>query len=501
MRRIELFDSTLRDGEQAPGFSMNLTEKLSMARVLAELGVDVIEAGFAACSQGDFASVKAVADELKGVTVASLCRCTEKDAEIAWNALKNAEKPLLHIFIATSDLHLETKLGMTREQVVERVAATVSYAKTLCPDIEFSAEDATRSDRNFLAKVLQTALSNGASVVNMADTVGIAQPDEIEDLVRFMKSELKSANTWKLSVHCHNDLGLATANTLAAIKAGADRVDVTVNGIGERAGNAAVEEVVMALKMRPEIYDADTGANPKMLVPASRKLVMLTGCKVQANKAVVGKNAFAHEAGIHQHGMMKDRRTYEIFHPEDVGATSERIILGKHSGRHALEDRISELGIGGLDKEQLDTVFEKFKLLAETKKTVGDRDIEAIVRSEVLGVPEIYRLDKYVINSGNILSNTCNIRICRKGETYLDGFATGEGPIDAAYNAINDALKKDAKLLDYVIESVTGGADAQGAVSVKLSVGDKTVKGYGVSVNIFEASILAYLNALNALEE
>ena len=351
MRRIELFDSTLRDGEQAPGFSMNLTEKLSMARVLAELGVDVIEAGFAACSQGDFASVKAVADELKGVTVASLCRCTEKDAEIAWNALKNAEKPLLHIFIATSDLHLETKLGMTREQVVERVAATVSYAKTLCPDIEFSAEDATRSDRNFLAKVLQTALSNGASVVNMADTVGIAQPDEIEDLVRFMKSELKSANTWKLSVHCHNDLGLATANTLAAIKAGADRVDVTVNGIGERAGNAAVEEVVMALKMRPEIYDADTGANPKMLVPASRKLVMLTGCKVQANKAVVGKNAFAHEAGIHQHGMMKDRRTYEIFHPEDVGATSERIILGKHSGRHALEDRISELGIGGLDKE------------------------------------------------------------------------------------------------------------------------------------------------------
>ncbi|MBO7398404.1 MAG: 2-isopropylmalate synthase [Clostridia bacterium] len=501
MRRIELFDSTLRDGEQAPGFSMNLTEKLSMARVLAELGVDVIEAGFAACSQGDFASVKAVADELKGVTVASLCRCTEKDAEIAWNALKNAEKPLLHIFIATSDLHLETKLGMTREQVVERVAATVSYAKTLCPDIEFSAEDATRSDRNFLAKVLQTALSNGASVVNMADTVGIAQPDEIEDLVRFMKSELKSANTWKLSVHCHNDLGLATANTLAAIKAGADRVDVTVNGIGERAGNAAVEEVVMALKMRPEIYDADTGANPKMLVPASRKLVMLTGCKVQANKAVVGKNAFAHEAGIHQHGMMKDRRTYEIFHPEDVGATSERIILGKHSGRHALEDRISELGIGGLDKEQLDTVFEKFKLLAETKKTVGDRDIEAIVRSEVLGVPEIYRLDKYVINSGNILSNTCNIRICRKGETYLDGFAAGEGPIDAAYNAINDALKKDAKLLDYVIESVTGGADAQGAVSVKLSVGDKTVKGYGVSVNIFEASILAYLNALNALEE
>ena len=306
MRKVEIFDSTLRDGEQAPGFSMNLSEKLSMARILAQLGADVIEAGFAACSQGDFACVKAVADEIKGVSVASLCRCTEKDAEIAWNAIKNAEKPLLNIFIATSDLHMKEKLDMTREQVLERVAATVSYAKTLCPNIEFSAEDATRSDRNFLAQVLKTAVANGASVVNMADTVGYAQPWEIEELVAFMKKELADSNPHKLSVHCHNDLGLATANTLAAIKAGADRVDVTVNGIGERAGNAALEEVVMALKTRPDLYGAETSVNAKMLFPASRKLTMLTGCKVQPNKAVVGKNAFAHEAGIHQHGVMKN---------------------------------------------------------------------------------------------------------------------------------------------------------------------------------------------------
>ncbi len=501
MRKVEIFDSTLRDGEQAPGFSMNLSEKLSMARILAQLGADVIEAGFAACSQGDFACVKAVADEIKGVSVASLCRCTEKDAEIAWNAIKNAEKPLLNIFIATSDLHMKEKLDMTREQVLERVAATVSYAKTLCPNIEFSAEDATRSDRNFLAQVLKTAVANGASVVNMADTVGYAQPWEIEELVAFMKKELADSNPHKLSVHCHNDLGLATANTLAAIKAGADRVDVTVNGIGERAGNAALEEVVMALKTRPDLYGAETSVNAKMLFPASRKLTMLTGCKVQPNKAVVGKNAFAHEAGIHQHGVMKNPDTYEIFHPEDVGSSTGRIILGKHSGRHALLDRIAELGFAELTEEQVETVFEKFKILAETKKTVGDRDIEAIVRSEVLGIPEIYKLDKYVINSGNILSNTCNIRIVKRGDVFLDGFAAGEGPIDAAYNAINDALKKDARLLDYVIESVTGGTDAQGAVSVKIAVGEKTVKGYGVSVNIFEASIFAYLNALNALEE
>lgn len=497
MRKIEIFDSTLRDGEQSPGFSMNLAEKLSMARMLQALNVDVIEAGFAACSQGDYACVKTIADEIRGVTIASLCRCVETDCDIAWNAIRGAEKPLLNVFIATSDLHITQKLHSTREEVLKTVARVVSYASKLCPDVEFSAEDATRSDRDYLLTVFKTALSNGASVLNIADTVGYIQPEEIKELITFLREGLAGEKPFKLSVHCHNDLGLATANTLAAIEAGADRVDCTVNGIGERAGNASLEETVMALKTRKDVYGCDTGINTKLLVPASRKLVMLTGVKVQANKAIVGKNAFAHESGIHVHGMMADRRTYEIIDPEDIGLTESKIVMGKHSGRHALEDRLAVLGFTGLTQAQVDEIFEKFKLLAEAKKIVSDKDIEALVRAEILEMSGEYRLDKYVINSGNILSNTCNIRIVRSDGKGYDGFASGEGPIDAAYNAINVALGTDAKLLDYMIESVTGGTDAQGAVSVKISVDDKVVKGYGVSVNIFEASIAAYLNALN----
>lgn len=497
MRKIEIFDSTLRDGEQSPGFSMNLAEKLSMARMLRSLNVDVIEAGFAACSQGDYACVKRIADEIKDVTVASLCRCVESDCDIAWNALRGAEKPLLNVFIATSDLHISQKLHSTREEVLKTVARVVSYAASLCPEVEFSAEDATRSDRDFLLKVLKTALSSGAKILNIADTVGYIQPEEIRELVTFLKEGLSGGPEYKLSVHCHNDLGLATANTLAAALAGADRVDVTVNGIGERAGNASLEETVMALKTRKDYYGCYTDVNTKLIVPASRKLVMLTGVKVQANKAIVGKNAFAHESGIHVHGMMADRRTYEIIDPEDIGLAESKIVMGKHSGRHALEERLAVLGFTSLTKEQVDELFEKFKLVAEAKKVVSDKDIEALVRAELLDFTGEYRLDKYIINSGNVLSNTCNIRIVKSDGTGFDGFATGEGPIDAAYNAINDALKTDAKLLDYMIESVTGGTDAQGAVSVKISIDDKVVKGYGVSVNIFEASIAAYLNALN----
>lgn len=499
MRKIEIFDSTLRDGEQAPGFSMTLREKLSMARMLAELNVDVIEAGFAACSQGDFACVKAVADEIRDVQVASLCRCVENDIDVAWNALSGAEKPLIHVFIAVSDIHLEYKLKITREECLRRIATCVSYAKMKCKDVEFSCEDATRADREFLLTALQTALDNGATVVNMADTVGYIQPNEMTELVSYIKSNLHCDRPFKLSVHCHNDLGLATANTLAAISAGADRVDCTVNGIGERAGNASLEEVVMALRTRNANYDADTGINSKLLVPASKRLVMLTGAKVQSNKAIVGANAFAHESGIHQHGVIENRNTYEIIKPEDVGVSENRIIMGKHSGRHALEEKLIALGYMNLTTDQIDELFEKFKIIAESKKIVADSDIEALVKSLCLEIPEFYTLDKYLINSGNVMSNTCNISIIEKGETYLEGFATGGGPIDAAYNAINAAVKRDVKLLDYVIESVTGGADAQGAVSVKILCGEKTYKGYGVHVNIFEASIEAYLNALNSM--
>jgi len=500
MKNIEIFDSTLRDGEQAPGFSMNLREKISIAKMLEDMNVDVIEAGFAACSQGDFACVKAIADEIKKTQVSSLCRCVENDVDMAWNALQNAAKPLIHIFIATSDIHLTYKLNLSRDEVKERVARIVAYAKSKCENVEFSAEDATRSDREFLKEVLQIAINNGASVVNMADTVGYIQPGEMKDLVSFMKKNLVSTKPFKLSVHCHNDLGLATANTLAAIEAGVDRVDCTINGIGERAGNAAIEEVVMALKTRSNVYNADTQVDTTLIVPASKRLVMLTGVKVQVNKAIVGANAFAHESGIHQHGVINNRETYEIIKPEDIGLLDNKIIMGKHSGRHALEDKLVILGYGNLNTNQVDKVFEQFKLLAESKKVVSDKDIEALVKSYCLDVPQKYVLDKYVINSGNILSNTCNIRIIKDGKVAMDGFATGGGPIDAAYNAINDAFKKDFKLLDYTIESVTGGADAQGAVSVKVQYEDKIYKGFGVNVNIFEASINSYLNALNSIE-
>lgn len=500
MRKIEVFDSTLRDGEQAPGFSMNLREKLSMARMLEELGVTVIEAGFAACSQGDFACVKAVADEIKNVQVASLCRCNTNDIDTAWNALKSAAKPLIHVFIATSDIHLEYKLKITRNECIERVRNAVTYAKSKGAEVEFSAEDATRSDREFLKEVLMTALSCGADIVNMADTVGYIQPCEMEELVRFMKDNLKSTRPFKLSVHCHNDLGLATANTLAAIKAGVDRVDLTVNGIGERAGNASLEETVMALKTRPGLFDAYTDIKTELLVPASKRLELLTGVKVQINKAIVGKNAFLHESGIHQHGVLQNSETYEIIKPADVGFSDDKIILGKHSGKHALEEKLITLGYRNLTNEQIEKIFEEFKILAESKKTIHDDDVEAIVKGLCFGVTQKYTIDKYVINSGNILSNTCNVRIALANGTFLDGFATGEGPIDACYNAINVAVGLDVKLLDYTIESVTGGTDAQGAVSVKVKAGEKNYKGFGVDVNIFEASIKAYLNALNKIE-
>lgn len=500
MKIIEVFDSTLRDGEQAPGFSMNLHEKLTMARMLEELGVSVIEAGFAACSQGDFACVKAVSEEIKTCYVSSLCRCNLNDIDTAWNALSQAKKPLLNVFIATSDLHLEYKLKITREECIEKVQEAVAYAKSKGCEVEFSAEDATRSDREFLRTVMQTALNAGADVVNIADTVGYFQPEETAELVTYLKQNLKSQRPYKLSVHCHNDLGLATANTLAAIKAGVDRVDLTINGIGERAGNASLEETVMALKTRPELYGADTNIVTNLLVPTSRRLEMLTGVKVQLNKAIVGKNAFLHEAGIHQHGVMQKRETYELIKPEEVGFSDNKIILGKHSGKHALEEKLATLGYRNLTKEQTEKLFEEFKILAETKKIVHDKDIEALVKELCLGVSQKYTIDKYVINSGNVLSNTCNIRIAVRGGEMLDGFATGEGPIDACYNAINVAVKLDLKLLDYSIESVTGGTDAQGAVSVKVLCNDRILKGFGVDVNIFEASIKAYLNALNSIE-
>jgi len=497
MRTIKVFDSTLRDGEQAPGYSMNLKEKISIARQLELLGIDVIEAGFAVSSPGDFASIKAISEEIKDSSVASLSRAVIKDIEYSWNAVKSAKNPHLHIFIATSDIHMQYKLKMTKEEVLARVAESVKFARNLCGTVQFSAEDATRSDREFLRNVFQTALDNGATVINMADTVGYTTPQEMSSLVRYMKENLTSNNAFDISVHCHNDLGLAVANSLAAISAGADRVEGTINGIGERAGNAAIEEIVMNLYTRKDFYNACTRIDTTRISTVSKRLAMITGVPIPPNKPIVGGNMFAHESGIHQHGVLQNRQTYEIITPESIGLKDNKMILGKHSGRHAFEEKLISMGYLTLTKEQIDSMFTAFKSLTDVKHTVNEKDIEALVRSSVSNVPEMYSLDKYVINSGNVLSNTCNIRLKHKGETFVDGFATGGGPIDAAFNAINDALKLDITLIDYRIESVTGGADAQGAVSVKIKHNGKLYKGYGVNINIFEASIYAYLNAIN----
>lgn len=495
MRTIRIFDSTLRDGEQAPGFSMSIKEKLAMAKQLERLKVDVIEAGFAIVSPGDFTSVKTIASEIKDSSVASLARAKRQDIEYAWNAVKGAADPLLHIFIATSDIHMKYKLNMTKDEVREQVRESVSLSRKLCGNVEFSAEDATRSDIVFLTDIFRTAIEAGARVINVPDTVGYAAPEEMVRMISYLQQHLDLTNTI-LSVHCHNDLGLAVSNTLAAIKAGAGQAECALNGIGERAGNAALEEVVMNLKTRRDYYGADTNIDTKQIVNASKLLVMFTGVKVQPNKAVTGENAFAHEAGIHQHGMLKNRETYEIMTPESIGLTENKMVLGKHSGRHALEEKLKQLGYT-VTPASLDGIFEKFKQLADSKKTVNDKDIEALIKNAVVEIPKVYQLDKYVLNSSNVLSSTCNISLTKDGVEKLQGYATGSGPIEAAFNAINSASGLDFILNDYSIEAVTGGTDAQGAVGVRISYDNEIYKGYGVDINILEASILAYINAIN----
>ena len=495
MRRIRIFDSTLRDGEQSPGCSMSIKEKVEMAKQLELLKADVIEAGFAIVSPGDFAGVSAIAKEMKHTTVASLARAVQSDIDYAYQAVKCAKYPLIHVFLATSDIHLQYKLKKTREEVLEQAKAAVRYAKSLCGRVEFSAEDATRSDRAYLAEVFRAVVACGADVINVPDTVGYASPEEMADLIRYIRAHVDLAGRVGLSVHCHNDLGLAVANSLAAIKAGADQVECTVNGIGERAGNAALEEIVMNLKTRKDFYQADCEIDTTQITRSSRLLVMLTGTKVQPNKAIVGENAFAHEAGIHQHGILQNRATYEIISPESIGLTANKMILGKHSGRHALEEKLKMLGYHA-EEEQLNTLFERFKELADRKKTVSEKDLEALIRNTLLKIPHVYELDKYVINSSNVLNSTCNIRLKKDDGSRIDGFAMGSGPIEAAFQAINDATKAGVVLEEYTIEAVTGGTHAQGPVSVRISSEGQAYNGYGVDMNIFAASILSYINAI-----
>ncbi|NLM75541.1 MAG: 2-isopropylmalate synthase [Clostridiaceae bacterium] len=498
--RVYIFDTTLRDGEQSPGCSMNIQEKVELAKQLERLKVDVIEAGFAIASPGDFQSVKAIAETIKDCTVASLSRANEKDIERSAEALKNAANPLIHTFIATSDIHMKYKLRMTPDEVLERTKYMVAYAKKFCPNVEFSAEDATRSDHEFLYRVIETAIKSGATVINVPDTVGYTTPDEYYELIKNIRENVAGIEKVILSVHCHNDLGMAVANSLSAIKAGARQVECTVNGIGERAGNAALEEIVMAIKTRNSVFNVDVRVDTTQIYRSSKLLSNITGVSVQPNKAIVGANAFAHESGIHQHGVLAEASTYEIMTPESIGLTRSKIVLGKHSGRHAFEDYLRSLGYS-LTKEELDRAFEKFKILADKKKDVKDADIEALLADKAIEIPEVYKLDRFVINTGNTITATAIVRLIKEngGPSMIEEVSTGDGPVYAAFKAIEKIVGVSFVLEDYKVHSVTEGQDAQGEAYVKIRRNGRIFTGKGVSTDIFEASVLSYINAINKM--
>jgi 2-isopropylmalate synthase len=495
MKQLKVFDTTLRDGEQSPGCSMNLQEKTKVARQLEKLGVDVIEAGFAIASPGDFQSVQTIAKAVKNATVASLSRALKPDIERAYEAVKGAVSPRIHTFIATSPIHMEYKLKMKPEDVLRQAVDMVAYAKSLCPDVEFSAEDASRSEPEFLYRVFEAVIRAGATVINVPDTVGYAMPDEFYELICNVKNHVAGIEKVDLSVHCHNDLGLAVANSLAAVRAGATQVECTINGIGERAGNAALEEVVMALATRKDLYAATTNIVTSQIYNSSRLISSITGVTVQPNKAVVGANAFAHEAGIHQHGVLANKKTYEIMTPESVGLPENSIVLGKHSGKHAFSERLKAMGYAP-DDAQIAESFEKFKELADRKKEVTDTDLRALVELDKIEIPGEYILDTFVVNSGNKMTATAVIKLQHEGET-VEKASTGDGPVDAAFNAIEHCVGESFKLEDYIVRSVTGGKDAQGEVVVKLKNNGSTVRGRGLSTDIVEASIRAYIDAIN----
>lgn len=493
---IKIFDTTLRDGEQTPLVNLNIHEKLEIAKQLAKLGVDVIEAGFAIASPGDFEAVKAVAKEVRTVRIASLARAVEKDIDRAWEALKEAESPRIHTFIATSDIHMKFKLKMSEEEVLERAIAMVKYAKKYCSDIEFSAEDASRTRPEFLYKIVEEVIKAGATVVNIPDTVGYSTPVEFGRLIRNIKENVSVSDKADISVHCHNDLGLAVANSLAAIENGATQVECTVNGLGERAGNAAVEELVMGINTRKDYYNLTHKVDTTQIHRTSKLVSSMTGINVQPNKAIVGANAFAHESGIHQHGMMADKSTYEIMTPESVGLTTNKMVLGKLSGKHAFEERLKELGYTDLKAEDITKSFEKFKILADKKKVISDKDLEALVEENTAEVPKTFILENFQFLSGRKLVSTATVEI-KKGDELLVEAATGDGPIDAAFNAIDRATGISLELDDYSLRAVSEGKDALGEVTVRVSKSDAKFVGRGVSTDIIEASVIAYVNAIN----
>lgn len=505
MKRIKIFDTTLRDGEQSPGCSMDLNEKATMARQLDRLGVDVIEAGFAIASPMDFKSVQTIAASLSEDThcvVASLARATTGDIDAAWEAVKEAKNPRIHVFIATSDVHMQYKLRMSREQVLQTITDMVGYAKAKCADIEFSAEDASRSEREFLAQCYSNAVAAGATTLNVPDTVGYSTPQEMSDLITYLRENIRGVENVDISVHCHNDLGMGVANSLACVKAGATQVECTINGIGERAGNASLEEIVMALRTRRDFYDADTGIDTRQIYRASKLLSNIIGVPISPTKPIVGANAFAHEAGIHQHGVIANTQTYEIMNPMDIGITRSTLVLGKHSGKHALRERLESMGYELSDSE-LEEVFVRFKNLADKKKNITSADIEALVlhHSRTESAPAICSLISHVINTGKDMPKIAYIKM-KKGDQELSEVVTGPGPLDASFKAINRMLDVDAQLADFSLNAVTAGEDSIGEAVVKISDGQgRTFTGSGISTDILEASIQAYINGINKMFE
>ena len=502
MKRIKIFDTTLRDGEQSPGCSMNLTEKAAMAQQLDKLGVDIIEAGFAIASPMDFKSVETISGAVTNCTVASLARASKGDIDAAWDAVKGAKHPRIHVFLATSDVHMEYKLRMTREEVLQTISDMVAYAKAKCDDIEFSAEDASRSEWAFLAQCYTNAIAAGATTINVPDTVGYSTPQEMGDLIAYLRANVKGIEGVDISVHCHDDLGMGVANSLACVKAGATQVECTVNGIGERAGNASLEEIVMALHTRRDFYDADTGIDTRQIYRSSKLLSNIIGVPIPPTKAIVGANAFAHEAGIHQHGVIANTQTYEIMKPTDIGIPHNTLVLGKHSGKHALRDRLESMGYELSDAE-LEEVFVRFKDLADKKKTITTSDLEALILHRHRGeaAPSTCQLVSHVVNTGKDMPNIAYIKM-RKGDQELQEVVTGPGPLDASFKAINRMLGVDVQLADFSLNAVTAGEDSIGEAVVKIADGQgRSFTGTGISTDIIEASIQAYVNGINKMFE
>ncbi len=495
--RIFIFDTTLRDGEQSPGASLTVREKLRIARQLVKLGVDVIEAGFPIASEGDFEAVSAVSRALRGVAVAGLARCLKKDIETAARALEQAESPVIHTFLATSKIHREYKLKKSKAEIVRQAVRGVKLARKYADRVEFSAEDAARTELPFLAEVTAAVIGAGAATVNIPDTVGYSTPEEYGEIIRYLGENVSGIDRAVISVHCHNDLGLAVANSLAAIRNGARQVECCVNGLGERAGNASLEEIVMALKVRRDFWKVTTGINTRQIYKTSRLVSHLTGIPVQRNKAIVGENAFAHEAGIHQDGILKERSTYEIMRPRDVGVPKSLLVLGKHSGRHAFQERLKVLGYQ-LEAKELERAFEKFKSLADKKKHVFDEDLESLVDEQLTRPPAIYALDYLHVSSGTGAVPTATVRLKREEQLYQEA-SCGDGPVDAACRAIDRITGIKCEMQKYELRGVTGGKDAMGEVAVTIRSGRRLVNGRASSTDIIEASVKAYLNAVNRL--